>query len=60
MSIATTNPFTGETIKTFNADSDALIEEKLKKADKAFRAWRKTSFQDRAQRLNKAAQLLDG
>ena len=59
MPIATTNPFTGETVKTFPADTDALIEEKLQKADRAFRSWRRTSFADRARLMSRAASLLE-
>jgi len=59
MTIATTNPFTGETVKTFPADSDALIEQKLQKAASAAKAWRRTSFAERAQRLSRAASLLE-
>src|SRR5712671_2754116 len=32
MTIATTNPATGETLKTFSPDSEGVIEEKLRKA----------------------------
>ena len=32
MTIASTNPATGETLKTFPPDSDAVLEEKLRKA----------------------------
>ena len=59
MTIATTNPTTGETLKTFTPDSDALIEQKLQKAADAFQKWRRTSFAERAKRLNKAAALLE-
>ena len=59
MTIATTNPTTGETLKKFTPDSDALIEQKLQKAADAFQKWRGTSFAERAQRLNKAAALLE-
>ena len=59
MPIATTNPFTGETVKTFLADSDSLIEEKLQRADRTFRAWRRTSFAERARLMSRAAALLD-
>ena len=38
MTIATTNPATGETVKTFDADSDELIGRKLQKAHDAFQA----------------------
>src|SRR5260221_6334769 len=59
MTIATTNPATGEIVKTFTADSDALIEEKLRKSADAFRAWRRTSFAERAKHMARAAALLD-
>ena len=59
MPIATTNPFTGETVKTFLADTDALIEEKLQRADRAFLVWRRTSFAERARLLSRAAALLE-
>jgi len=59
MTIASINPATGETLKTFSPDSDAVIEEKLRKAAAAARQWRKTSFAERAQRLTRAASILE-
>ncbi len=59
MTIATTNPFTGETVKTFSADTDALLEEKLHKAEQAFHGWRRKSFAERAKRMSAAAALLE-
>ena len=59
MTIATTNPATGETLKTFTPDSDPLIEEKLSKASRAFEGWRRTRFAERAQRLSRVAALLE-
>jgi succinate-semialdehyde dehydrogenase/glutarate-semialdehyde dehydrogenase len=59
MTIATTNPFTGETLKTFTPDSDQLIEQKLEKAAAAAKQWRRTPFAERAQRLSRAASLLE-
>jgi succinate-semialdehyde dehydrogenase / glutarate-semialdehyde dehydrogenase len=59
MTIASTNPATGETLKTFPADSDSVIEEKLKKAAAAAKTWRRTAFAERAQRLSRAAAILD-
>src|SRR3954471_14301450 len=59
MTIATVNPFTGETVKTFPPDSDLVIEQKLQKAATAARQWRRTSFADRAQRMTRAASLLE-
>ena len=59
MSIASTNPYTGETIKTFDAHTEAQVEERLAKADRAFREWRKRSFAERAALIRKAADVLD-
>jgi succinate-semialdehyde dehydrogenase/glutarate-semialdehyde dehydrogenase len=59
MTIASTNPATGETLKTFSADSDGVIEEKLRKAAGAAKLWRRTSFAERAQRMSRVASLLE-
>ena len=59
MAIATINPATGEVIKTFQPLSDAEIEKKLQRAVEVFRQERKTSFAVRAQRMLKAAEILE-
>ena len=59
MPIATINPATGEVIKTFPALSEAEIEKKLQLAVHAFKAERKTPFAVRAQRMLKAADILE-
>ncbi|MGZ6126163.1 MAG: aldehyde dehydrogenase family protein, partial [Myxococcales bacterium] len=59
MTIASINPATGETLKTFPPDSDSVIEEKLRKAASAAKQWRRTGFAERAQRLSRAAGILD-
>src|SRR5438132_3083370 len=59
MTIASTNPATGETLKTFPPDSDAVIEQKLEKAAAAAGRWRRTSFAERSQRMSRAAALLE-
>src|ERR1700731_1320576 len=59
MTIASTNPATGETLKTFSPDSDGVIEEKLRKAAAAAKQWRRTMFAERAQRMSRAAVLLE-
>ncbi|TMA10987.1 MAG: aldehyde dehydrogenase family protein, partial [Deltaproteobacteria bacterium] len=59
MTIASVNPATGETVKTFPPDSDAVIEQKLEKAAAAASRWRRTSFAERSQRLARAAALLE-
>jgi succinate-semialdehyde dehydrogenase/glutarate-semialdehyde dehydrogenase len=59
MPIATTNPFNGQVVQTFEPLSGAQIEHKLELAVTAFHAERKTSFADRATRMRKAADILD-
>src|SRR5438309_8119654 len=59
MPIATINPATGEVIKTFPALSEAEIEKKLQLAVSTFRAGRTTPFSTRAQRMLKAAQIIE-
>ena len=59
MPIATVNPATGEVIKTFPPLSEAEIENKLQLAVKTFQAERKTRFAVRAQRMLKAADILE-
>jgi succinate-semialdehyde dehydrogenase/glutarate-semialdehyde dehydrogenase len=57
--IASINPATGETIRTFEPLSDAQIEAKLARADQVFRTYRRTSFSDRARWLAAAAEILE-
>jgi succinate-semialdehyde dehydrogenase/glutarate-semialdehyde dehydrogenase len=59
MPIASVNPKTGKTEKTFEAHSPEQVEAILVKAEKAFLSWRKTSFQDRAVKMRKAGALLE-
>jgi succinate-semialdehyde dehydrogenase/glutarate-semialdehyde dehydrogenase len=59
MAIATINPATGEVVKTFQPLSDAEIEKKLQLAVKIFKQERKTPFAVRAQRMLKAAEILE-
>jgi len=59
MAIATINPATGEVVKTFQPLSEAEIEKKLQLAVKAFQAERTTPFTVRAQRMLKAAEILE-
>src|SRR2546423_12644054 len=59
MAIASINPATGETLKEFAAINSRQIEEKLAKAESAFRSYRETSFSQRATWLNTAADLLE-
>ncbi|WUS95471.1 NADP-dependent succinic semialdehyde dehydrogenase [Streptomyces sp. NBC_00708] len=59
MPIATVNPANGETLRTFDALEDDEIEKRIAAAYTAFRAYRTTSFGERARLLNRAADLLD-
>jgi succinate-semialdehyde dehydrogenase/glutarate-semialdehyde dehydrogenase len=57
--IASINPATGETLRTFEPLGDAAIEEKLARAVSAFNRHRRTSFADRARWLSAAAGILE-
>src|SRR4029078_4514993 len=59
MPIASINPATGETIKTFTALSDSALQEKLARAAETFRIYRRTSFAERAGMLRRAAEILE-
>ncbi|MET8679357.1 NADP-dependent succinic semialdehyde dehydrogenase [Streptomyces sp. NPDC004647] len=59
MPIATVNPATGETLKTFDALGSAEIEERLDRAQRTFREYRTTSIATRAELLRTAAALLE-
>ncbi|MEU6668532.1 NADP-dependent succinic semialdehyde dehydrogenase [Streptomyces sp. NPDC046727] len=59
MAIATVNPANGETLKTYEPMGEEELERRLQLAEATFRTYRTTSFADRAQLLNKAADLLD-
>lgn len=59
MAIATTNPATGETVRTFDELTAAELEQKLQRAAEAFRAYRRTGYPERAELLHRAADLLD-
>jgi succinate-semialdehyde dehydrogenase/glutarate-semialdehyde dehydrogenase len=57
--IASVNPATGETLRTFDPLTDAQIDEKIARADAAWRAYRRTSFDDRVRWLAAAAGILE-
>jgi succinate-semialdehyde dehydrogenase/glutarate-semialdehyde dehydrogenase len=59
VAIATTNPATGETIRTFDALTDAQLEQKLQTAAEVFRTYRTTTFAQRSGWLRHAAEILD-
>jgi succinate-semialdehyde dehydrogenase/glutarate-semialdehyde dehydrogenase len=59
MAIATINPTTGETLKTFEPLSDEALEERIARAAAAFGSYRLTSVEDRVGWLRAAADVLD-
>jgi len=59
MAIATTNPSTGEVIKTFDSLTAAQIEQKLQLAASAFLTHRKSSFAERAEKMLRAAAIIE-
>ncbi|MGW5740544.1 NAD-dependent succinate-semialdehyde dehydrogenase [Amycolatopsis sp. NPDC003861] len=59
MAIASVNPATGETMRTFDELTDEQVEQKIARAAAAFREHRRTSFAERAERLRRAADILE-
>lgn len=59
MAIATTNPTTGETLKTFTPLTDTEIESKLALAESTYQEYRQTTFAQRSEWLNKAVNILE-
>ena len=59
MAIATVNPATGETLKEFAPLTADELEAKLALAAEAFAAHRRTSFAERAERMQRAAGILE-
>lgn len=57
--IASVNPATGETLRTFDPLTPAQIEEKLAGASRTFAIWRRTPFADRRRAMLRAAEILD-
>lgn len=60
MPISSINPATGEVLQTFDSLNEDELEEKLARATQAFREHRLTSFADRAEKMLRAAEILDG
>ena len=59
MAIASVNPATGETFATFEPLSRQDVELKLQRAVEAFEINRRRSFPERAERMQRAASILD-
>jgi acyl-CoA reductase-like NAD-dependent aldehyde dehydrogenase len=58
MSFATTNPYTGEVLKTFPTATDDEVTAAIGRADQAFASWRNASFAERARVMQSAADIL--
>src|SRR5712692_6034021 len=59
MGIATVNPATGETLRSFEPLSEAQIAEKLEHAAKAFQSYRRVPIAERARLMSCAAEILE-
>jgi succinate-semialdehyde dehydrogenase/glutarate-semialdehyde dehydrogenase len=57
--IATINPANGDTVQRFDALDDAGLEERLALAASAFKSWRKTSFAERRELVNRLADIVE-
>ncbi|MFG1652264.1 NADP-dependent succinic semialdehyde dehydrogenase [Micromonospora sp. NPDC049275] len=57
--IATTNPVTGQVLKTYEAMSTEQLDAAIERADLAYRQLRGTTVDERARWMNAAADLLD-
>ena len=57
--IASINPATGETLRTFEPLTDGELEDRIARADAAWRKYRHTSFADRRRWLSAAAAILE-
>ena len=59
MPIATINPATGETLRTFAPLTEPELEARLACADEAYRRHRRTAIADRARLMLRAAEILE-
>src|SRR5690349_11808550 len=59
MAIATINPATGETLKSFEPLTDSELDRKLELAAATFRKHRRTSFAERSEKMTRAAEILE-
>jgi succinate-semialdehyde dehydrogenase/glutarate-semialdehyde dehydrogenase len=59
MSIASVNPASGETLRTFEELTDQEIDRRLQLAIDSFGSHRRTSFGQRAEKMNRAAEILE-
>lgn len=58
MAIQSKNPTTLEVVKNFEELSDSALEQKISDAQKGFKLWKETSFEERAELLHAHAKYL--
>ncbi len=58
MSMQSINPLNNKVLQEFEIYTDAQIEETLQTADATYYKWRKSSFEERAKLMHKAADIL--
>ena len=59
MPISSINPATGEVLQTFESLTEHQVEEKLNRAAKTFREYRRTAFSERTAMMQRAATILE-
>jgi succinate-semialdehyde dehydrogenase / glutarate-semialdehyde dehydrogenase len=59
MPIATINPATGETVKTFDALTESDVDSRIEQAARAFQRWRLVAVAERAAVVARAGQILE-
>lgn len=59
MAIATIDPASGQTLKTFEQMTDKQVEARVRLAAETFLAYRHTSFAERARNMVRAAEILE-
>lgn len=57
--VTTTNPATGEDLKTYKRLTEKQIEKKIDKAHKTWLKWRETDFAHRSKLMHQAAEVLE-
>lgn len=58
MSIQTTNPYTGQVVKSFRPINDDELEHKISDAHKAYDSWKTTPIAERAKYVHKVSELM--
>ena len=58
MALQSINPFTNELIKEYSAYDSDRVEQILQRAEDTYQQWRKTSFEERSQKMYTAARVL--